>query len=68
MPDAISSADVEQYLTPTTGADLVFNFEPPTVQKRQGKRRTTGGDRVEEVTIGYATLSAVAQLLTSSLP
>jgi hypothetical protein len=42
--------------------DLFFEFYPPKVRGPPRKKKTAG-DRLEEITIGYLTLSAVGKLL-----
>jgi hypothetical protein len=42
---------------------LFFEFYPPKLRGPPRKKKTIAGDRLEEITIGYRTLSAVGKLL-----
>jgi hypothetical protein len=42
---------------------LLFEFYPPKLRGPRRKKKTIVGDRLEEITIGYRTLSAVGKLL-----
>jgi hypothetical protein len=43
--------------------DFFFEFSPPKLLGPPRKKKTIVGDRLEEITIGYRTLSAVGKLL-----
>src|SRR5262249_105689 len=43
--------------------DFFFEFCPPKLLGPPRRRKTLVGDRVEEITIGYRTLSAIGKLL-----
>jgi hypothetical protein len=46
-----------------TPEGLFFEFCPPKLRGPPRKKKTIAGDRLEEITIGYRTLSAVGKLL-----
>jgi hypothetical protein len=46
-----------------TSGDFFFEFYPPKLLGPPRRKKTIMGDRLEEITIGYRTLSAVGKLL-----
>jgi hypothetical protein len=62
-PDALTPELSEEWFETGILRGIFFGFYPPKLRGPPKKKKTIGGDRIEEITIGYRTLSAVGKLL-----